>query len=314
MNITILGGGSWGSALAVHLAKKNHSVKIWEFFQQQAQEMQEKRICPLLPQARFAKNIFITSDFKESLINTDLILIVVPSDKVAKTIDNAKPYLKKQPLILCSKGLSSDAGLLSEIIRKKVSNPIYCLYGPTHAEEVCLGKFTSIVLAGGKGKNKLQKELQSPNLKVELSDDLIGVQVASALKNVLAVFVGIADGLGMGDNAKAYLITAGLKEITSIGTAWGAKKETFIGLAGIGDIIVTCLSEHSRNRHVGEQLGKGRKLPDILAEMKMIAEGVTTTKQAYALAKKFKLKLPLITGLHQILFEEKDPKEIIQNL
>ncbi len=314
MNITILGGGSWGTALAIHLAKNKHSVKIWEFFEEQAREMQEKRTCPLLPAIKIPEKVFITSNFKDALTSSDLVLLVVPSDKVEGTVEKAKPFLSKQPIIICSKGLGKDARLLSDLVAEKVSNKIYCLYGPTHAEEVCQGIYSGIVLAGGAGKEDLKKEIESPNLKVDLSDDLIGVQIAAALKNILAVFIGILDGMKLGDNAKAYVMTRGLDEITQVGVAFGAKRETFTGLAGIGDMIVTCTSEHSRNRSVGEQLGKGRKLAEILTGMKMVAEGVTTVKQAYELQKKLKLTLPLITGLYQILFEDADPKKILQSL
>lgn len=315
MRIAILGGGSWGSALAIHLAKKtNNSIKIWEFFPEQAQQMQEKRICPLLPHVLLPKKISISSEMSEVLLNAEVVFVVVPSDKVESTIVKAKEFLNDQPIVICAKGFASGGKLLSAVVEEKVEGPILCLYGPTHAEEVCKGMFTGIVLAGGKGKKELQELIQDNDLKVDLSDDIIGVQVAAALKNILAVFVGVLDGMNLGDNAKAYVMTKGLEEIESIGLALGGKRETFHGLAGMGDVIVTCTSKHSRNRHVGEQVGKGRKLDEVLKEMKMVAEGVTAARLIAPLVKKYKLQLPLLLGLSDVLFKGKDPREVLKEL
>ena len=216
-------------------------------------------------------------------------------------------------MILCSKGFTSNTRLLSEVVQEKISNPLFFLYGPTHAEEVGRGLLSGIVLAGGRGKeilSKLKPEFESDMLKVELSDDIVGVQVAAALKNIVALAVGMVDGLGLGDNATAYIMTKGYAEIRQVGLAWGGKDETFHGLAGIGDIIVTCLSEHSRNFRVGRELGKGRKLADILAEMKMVAEGVTTARIIPVLKERFRLELPLLTAAYGIVHEGKEAREL----
>jgi len=318
MKISILGGGSWGTALAAQLAKNKHQVKIWEFFEEQARKMEHERVCPLLPEVRLSDNIFVSSKMEEVLPDSKLVFIVVPSDKVEVTISQAVKFLESQSLIICSKGFASNSRLLSEVVQEKVKpemkEKVYCLYGPTHAEEVGKGKLTGIVLAGGKGKQKIKKVLESENFKVELSKDIVGMQVAAALKNVFAVFIGLLEGLNQGDNAKAYIMTKGLEEIKEVGLAWGAKKETFYGLAGLGDLIVTCTSKHSRNRHVGEEVGKGRKLSDVLAEMKMVAEGVTNLKEAIHLQEKFNLKLPLINGLYEILFEGKEAREVLKEV
>lgn len=315
MRLSILGGGSWGTALAIHLAKNGHEVKVWEFLIQQAQEMQEKRICPLLSQAAIPENVFISSKMEEVLPESEAVFVVVPSDKVEATLNNAAAMLKEQPIIICSKGLASNLRLLSEAVKEKVKGEVYCLYGPTHAEEICKGVLSGIVLAGeGKWAKTLQKALRSENLRVERSKDIVGVQLCAALKNILAVFIGVLDGAGYGDNTKAYLMTKGLEEIQQIGKKLGAKKDTFYGLAGMGDVIVTCTSVHSRNHFVGEQVGKGRKLDEVLAEMKMVAEGVTTLKQAVLFKEKFGIKLPIISGLHQILFEGKNVKEVLRTI
>lgn len=314
MNIAILGGGSWGTALAVHLAKNNNSVKVWEFFDEQAREMQEQRKCKLLPDVMIPSGVFISSSMQDVLVNAEAVVVVVPSDKVEGTIKKAKDFISEQPIILCSKGFSTDGRLLSEVVKEQVKGEVYCLYGPTHAEEVGRGMFSGLVLAGGKSRVKLRKAFANDTLKVELSDDVIGLQVAAALKNILAVFIGVLDGMKLGDNAKAYVMTKGLAEIRTIGIAMGARKETFYSLAGVGDMIVTCTSVHSRNRFVGTEIGKGRMLDEVLAEMKMVAEGITTIKVAEKFAEKYQLELPLIRGLYDILFKGKDPREVLREL
>ncbi len=314
MNITILGGGSWGTALAVHLARNDHHPKIWEFVPEQARKMQEERVCPLLPEVRLPDTIFVSPIMGEALAGAELILIAVPSHTVEATLEQAKSFMGAQPLIICSKGFASNLRLLSEVAKEKVSGKVYCFYGPTHAEEVCKGMFSGAVLAGGAGKARLRKVFASPAFKVELSNDIVGVQISAALKNILAVFIGVLDGMGAGDNAQAYVMTKGLHEIQQVGLRWGARRETFYGLAGLGDVIVTCSSRHSRNRHVGEQVGKGRRLDEVIAEMNMVAEGVTAVKEAIHLKQKFGVELPIITGLYQILFEQKNPHDVLKGI
>ena len=314
MKIAILGGGSWGTALAVHLASKKHDIKMWEFFEEQAREMQDSRVCKLLPEAKLPENIFVSHKIEDVLVDFELVLLVVPSNHVEKTIGQAKEFVEDQAIVICSKGFGPDLKFLTDLVKEKVSGEVYCLYGPTHAEEVCKEMYSGIVLAGGTGREDLKKVFVSDNLKIDLTDDLIGVQVAAALKNILAVFVGVLDGMGLGDNAKAYIMTRGLEEIKNVGVALGGKEETFYGLAGIGDMIVTSTSPHSRNRSVGVEVGKGRPLKEVIDEMAMVAEGVTTLKEAMGLKEKTGLKLPLITGLHEILFDGKDPKEVLKGI
>ena len=311
MKIAILGGGSWGTALAVHLARKNNQINIWEFFSEQAKKMQEERICPLLPDVPLPNNIFVSSKMEDVLSESELVLLVVPSDKIEVTINQAKDLLEDQSIIICSKGFASNLKLLSDVVKEKVKGKVYCLYGPTHAEEVCKDMFSGIVLAG---EDEIKEIFQSDNFKVDLSDDLIGVQIASSLKNILAVLIGILDGAGLGDNAIAYTITKGLNEISQVGVAFGSQKETFYGLAGMGDVIVTCSSEHSRNRFVGKQVGFGKDLQEVLAEMKMIAEGVTTSENIPLIKEKFNLEIPLLTGTYEILFEGKKLEQVLKDL
>lgn len=316
MKISILGGGSWGTALAIHLAKKDHQVKIWEFFEEQAKEMQESRECKLLPGTKLAENIFVSSEMQEVIPDSELVLVVVPSDKVEVTMENAKEFLENKPIVICSKGFAEGLRFLSEAVNDKIDGDVYCLYGPSHAEEVCKGMFTGVVLAGKESeeRQKIQEALSSADLKVDVSNDVIGVQVCSALKNVLAVFVGVLDGKGLGDNAKSFVITKGLAEIKSIGLKLGAYENTFDGLAGLGDVIATCTSKHSRNRYLGQEVGKGRKLDDVINEMKMVAEGVTAVKKAVGFKEKLGLELPLVQGLHDVLFDGKNVEEVLEKL
>ncbi|MBT4935804.1 NAD(P)-dependent glycerol-3-phosphate dehydrogenase [Candidatus Woesearchaeota archaeon] len=313
MKISILGGGSWGTALAVHLAKKNHTITMWEFFQEQAQKMHQDRFCPLLPDAKLPENISVYSNMEPVLSDSELILVVVPSDKVESTMEKAKPFLKNQPIIVCSKGFANNTQLLSDVM-KQYSSEVYCLYGPTHAEEVCKGLFSGIVLAGSEGKEKIKDIFETDTFKVDLSDDLVGVQVCAALKNILAVFIGVLDGMGLGDNAKAFVMTKGLQEIQQVGIEWGALPETFLGLAGMGDVIVTCTSQHSRNRFAGQEVGKGNLLDDVLKGMAMVAEGVTTAQCVPELVKRFNVNIPLLQGLYDILFTQKNPEQVLREL
>ena len=313
MKIAILGGGSWGTALAVHLAKK-HEVRVWEFVEKKARVMQKKRKFALLKNKLLPRDIFVSSDMSEVILDCELILIAVPSDKVEVTIKRAGKFLAKQPVIICSKGFSKGLKLLSDVVKNNVAGKVYCLYGPTHAEEVSRGMLSGIVLAGGRGKEEIKKELESDKFKIELSNDLVGVQVASSLKNVVAIFVGMVDGANLGDNAMAYAITKGLAEIKSVGMKWGAKKDTFCGLAGLGDLIVTCNSAHSRNRLVGWQIGRGRKISSVLSSMKMVAEGVNGAKMVPLLEKRFGLKLPLLSSVNKVLFKEKKIENLFNGL
>ena len=314
MKIAVLGGGSWGTALAIHLAKNKHSISIWEFNREQAAAMQKRRICPLLPKIKLPEDLFVSARMKDALIGAELILVAVPSIYVEETMNKAAKHIHGQPVIICSKGLNKEGRLLSEIVQEKARGKVYCLYGPTHAEEVAQGMFCGMVLAGGKGKEKLKPLLESKKMVIELSDDLIGVQIGAAFKNVIALFVGVLEGAGYGDNARAFVINKGLEEIKQIGMSLGAKEATFYGLAGIGDIIVTSFSRHSRNKYAGKQVGRGRKLAEVLKEMKMVAEGVYTLKNALAMEKKLGLKLPLLHGLDKILRRKSSVEEVLHLL
>lgn len=311
MKYTVLGGGSWGTALSIQLSRNNNEVKIWEFFEEQANEMQETRICPFLPDVNIPDSIEITSDLGNSIKNSEAILIVVPSDKVEATLENAKKFMDNQPVIICSKGFGGDQTLLSEAVSKILpENDVYCLYGPTLAKEVALGQLSAIVLAGPDShKTAIQKSFQTANFRVETSEDIVGVQIGAALKNVVTIFVGIMDGMGEGQNGRAYVFVKGLNEIKEIGVALGAKADTFLGLTAVGDLTL-----ESRNRKLGVEIGKGRKLDEILASTDHVSEGVVAIKNAMILKERLNLQLPVIETLNSILFEEMDPKEALKTI
>ena len=233
MNISILGGGSWGLALATHLVTKN-SIKMWEFFADKAEDMQKTRKSSYLPGAVIADKIRISSDLNDVVKFGAIIIIAVPSDKVTATLEQCQEYIQYKPVIICSKGFTANGRLLSEVVDQYVRGQVYCMYGPTIADEVYRFKFTGIVLAGRTANPALKQVLEDQDFKVELSDDIIGVQVASALKNILAIYVGMLDGMGQGENAKAFVITKGLQEIIKLGVVLGAKEETFFSVPIIG--------------------------------------------------------------------------------
>jgi len=313
MNISILGGGSWGLALSTHLVKHN-KVKIWEFFPDKALEMQVTRKSNYLPNAILAEGIEVSSNLEEVVKFGDIVIIAVPSDKVSATIEKCHNDIKFKPVIICSKGFSIDGRLLSEVAREYIQSDIYCLYGPTIADEVYKFMFTGIVLAGQTKNASLKKILEDDDLKVELSDDIIGVQIASTLKNILAIYVGMLDGMGLGENAKSYVITKGLQEMMEFGYALGASKQTFYSIAGIGDIITTCFSEKSRNRTFGEEIGKGKNMAQAMQEIPNVVEGVEALRITNKISGEKNIEMPLINGLYKVIFEDADPLELLHSL
>jgi len=313
MNISILGGGSWGIALAVHFILR-HQVTIWEFFPDKALEMQVSRKSSYLENATIPENIKITSTLDEVIKFGDIVIVAVPSDKVAETLEKCQNLIDKKTVIICSKGFSLDGRLLSEVAKQYISGSIYCLYGPSIADEVYNFKFTGLVLAGLTKNEMLRKILEDENLRIEMSDDLIGVQIAATLKNILAIYVGMLEGMGLGENAKAYVISKGLPEIMDFGYILGANKDTFCSIAGIGDIITTCYSEKSRNRTFGEQIGKGMKMEQILSNMPNVVEGVLALKNVQKIAVEKNINMPLIEGLYKVIFEDADPLVLLRSL
>ena len=309
MKVAILGAGSFGVALAVQMSRQGSNVVLWEYLPEHAYAMQKERISHHLPQITLPNQVSISSDMKEVLSGSEIVLIAVPSDTVEDTIEKAKLYLADQNIIVCSKGFGSGSRLLSEVISHLIPNRIFYLYGPTLALEMAKGELSAMVLAGGDGKEKIKEKIESENLIIELSDDIIGLQVGAALKNVVTIFVGIAEGAGLGQNTQAFIFTRGISDIQKIGIALGADSNTFIGLTCVGDLTL-----HSRNRNLGIELGRGRALAEILSEMDYVPEGVLTLKNAHALRLRLGVDVSTIENLYAIVFENKDIEKAVSDI
>lgn len=322
VKIAVLGGGSWGTALAVLLGGRGHNVSMWEFFDERAEAMKETRENKaMLPGITIPDSITITSDMAEALPGSDIVLLVVPSHVLRETVEIAAGLMKgTEKVVIATKGVEQGSlKRMSEVVEEVGGvgqERIAVLVGPSHAEEVARELPTAIVSASldEETARYVQEKFTTPMFRVYTNTDIVGVEIGVAVKNVIAIAAGITDGLGFGDNTKGALLTRGLAEITRLGVKMGARQQTFAGLAGIGDLITTCTSQHSRNRFVGEELGKGRKLKDILDGMVMIAEGVRTTKSAVGLAGKYEVEMPISEEVNKILFEDKPPKEAIRDL
>src|SRR5260221_5727855 len=284
MKLCVLGGGSWGIALAVHLKKAGHNLSLWEYDKAKAQNLEEKRENSLLlPGVTLPKDILVTHEMEKALSGREGVVVVVPSHVVRSTSKSAAPFWPKDAWVVCAaKGLEEESHLrMSEVLKQNLKSdvPIAVLSGPSHAEEVSRQMPTTVVAASIDPSlaKTVQSAFHSDYFRVYTSTDVVGVELGGSLKNVIAIAAGITDGLGLGDNAKAALMTRGLHEITRLGVALGAKPASFSGLSGLGDLIVTCMSRHSRNRSVGERLGKGETWKDIQQGMKMVAEGIGTS-------------------------------------
>jgi len=322
VKITILGAGSWGTTLALILNKNQHAVTCWSFDKNDVDAIkysgENKRF---LPEIAIPKEISFTNDLTGSIEYAEVIVVAVPSHAVRSVMESFDLSTRQDLIwINVAKGIENNSLLrVSEVISQVGNIPeekIAVLFGPTHAEEVSRKIPTAIVAASvDKGTAKLVQDLfMTRYFRVYANLDIIGVELGGALKNIIAVAAGICDGAGFGDNTKAALITRGLVEINRMGVKLGAYPDTFAGLSGMGDLIVTCTSKHSRNRYVGEQIGKGRKLQAVLEEMVMVAEGVKTTASAYELSKRENVEMPITEQVYLSLFEDKPPVEAMKDL
>ena len=320
-NISLLGCGTWGSAISQTLAENGHLVFAWHYDSDSLNLMSTSRKHPKINNFYFHENIFFEKNIEICISKSNLVVLAVPSHSVRELMNNSCKYFTDETIIVnLSKGLENNSlKTMSEVIlevsgvgRKRIAS----LYGPSHAEEVLKGFPTTLVAASIDKKTSIlvQDIFSSDVLRVYSNNDLKGVELGGSLKNVIAIATGICDGIGFGDNTKAALLTRGLAEITRLGTLMGAKESTFSGLSGIGDLIATCLSDHSRNRHVGEEIGKGKSLSTTLENMDMVAEGVKTTQSVHDLSKKYNLDMPISEGVYKILFENKNPKSIVSEL
>lgn len=323
MNICILGSGGWGTALGIILHNNRHKVTLWEFDKEYAHTLSEFREnFYYLPKIKIPEKIAITSDIQSAIEGKELIVVATPTQYIRSVIEKIKDIdFKNRVILSVSKGIENHTLMtVSQIFQNVFNNidkrNITVLSGPSHAEEAAKQIPTAVAAAGFDEKNTeiVQKAFSNKYFRVYKSSDVVGVELGGALKNVIAIAAGIADGAGFGDNTKAAIMTRGLREITRFGMRFGAQEHTFMGLSGIGDLIVTCMSKHSRNRFVGEEVGKGKKLKQVLAEMKMVAEGVATTESTHELAKKLGVELPIIEQVYKVLFQGKDPHHATEKL
>ncbi len=323
MNAALIGAGSWGTSLAIVLNSNKHRVRCYTIEQTTIYDVQTKgENSRYLPGVQIPKEIEFTGDLKYAVEDADIIINAVPSQITRSVVPQVIKALNSsgQIWVTVSKGIENKTYMqVTDIIHEAGNIPhdkIAALSGPSHAEEVSRKVPTAIVSASTsiETAKAVQAAFMTPYLRVYTSIDVPGVELGGALKNIIALAAGICDGAGFGDNTKAALMTRGLAEMNRLGTAMGAQSDTFAGLSGMGDLIVTCMSRHSRNRHVGEEIGKGRSLQEILDEMVMVAEGVKTTQSAYELAKHKKIEMPITEQIYKTLFEGKPPHQAMLDL
>lgn len=318
--IGVIGAGSWGTALALLCHKNGHEVTIWSIMKDEVEMLRTKRQHETkLPGVILPENIEITNDLKEGMADKDVLVLAVPSAFTRSTARSMKAFLRTGQLIVnVAKGIEEHTMLtLSEIIEEELPEAeVAVMSGPSHAEEVGIGLPTNIVVSAHKraAAEYLQETFMSPVFRVYTNPDILGVELGGSLKNVIALAAGAADGLGYGDNTKAALITRGIAEITRLGVAMGAKEETFNGLTGIGDLIVTCASRHSRNRKAGYLIGQGYTMDEAMKEVKMVVEGVYSAKAAMELATKYQVEMPIVEQVNKVLFENKSAKDAVAEL
>lgn len=317
-NIAIIGSGSWGVALAIHLSRCGNNVKIWSFNDEEKNLINNEKRCKFLPNVKIPENIECYNDFEEVIKDTDFILHVTPSKFTRETFNRYKKYVGNKPVIICSKGFEKetlktlDEVILSEMPEAKVG----ILSGPSHAEEVSIAIPTVLVIASKHKeiRNLIQDTFMCSQMRIYTSDDVKGVELGGALKNIIAFCAGVASEIGLGDNTFAALITRGLGELTKLGVELGGQKETFYGLSGLGDLIVTCLSEHSRNRRAGRLIGQGKTLEETKREVGMVIESIDNIEVAYELCKIHNIQMPIVETVYKVIYEKLDPRKAVEEL
>lgn len=319
-NIGIIGGGSWGTALGLLLNSNNHKVDIWIRDNNQVEEIKKIRENKrYLPEVCIPEEIEVTSDIEKVIFNKEILVIAVPTHAVRQTLNDYKELISKEQILLnVAKGIENDTLYrISQIVHEILPNNSYAvLSGPSHAEEVARNIPTTVVVASEvmEVAEYIQDVFMGPYFRVYTNPDVIGVELGGALKNVIALGAGISDGLGYGDNTKAAIMTRGIIEISRLGQKMGANKNTFAGLTGIGDLIVTCTSMHSRNRRAGILIGQGEDLDKVVEKVGMVVEGIKTTKSAYELSMKYNVNMPITKEIYEVLYEGKDVKNSVFNL
>ncbi len=316
--VAIIGSGSWGVALAIHLAKLGNKVRIWSYDKEEADLINNNKKCKFLPNIDLPENIDCYLDFETVIKDADIVLHVTPSKFTRNIVKQYKQYITKQPIIICSKGFERESlSTLDEVILDEIPNvKIGSFSGPTHAEEISIGVPSAMVVASK--YNTVLKQVQdlfiSDSIRVYTTGDIKGAELGGALKNIVAFCAGVAAGIGLGDNSFAALITRGLTEITRLGVALGGDKNTFYGLTGLGDLIVTCLSEHSRNRKAGKLIGQGKTLDEVKKEVGMTIESIDNIEVAYELSKIYDVEMPIVNTMYDILYNDLLPEDAVKKL
>ena len=317
--IAVIGSGSWGVALAMLLNSNGHDVKIWSFSEEEARIINEDKKCKFLPNITIPEGLKCYTSLEETLEDTNIVLIVTPSNVIRTTMNNMLPFVKEnQVFVLCSKGMEKETQRVYTEVIKEIcpNNMVSALSGPSHAEEVSEGIPTAVVISSEDDalSERLQSIFMNPRFRVYINDDLLGVEMGGSLKNIIALACGIANGLGYGDNTLAALITRGTVEISRLGVEAGAKRQTFYGLTGVGDLFVTCSSKHSRNRRAGILIGQGLSVEEAVKEVGMVVEGINAVEGAYILAQKHSVSTPIINEMYDIIHKGKTPEEATVNL
>lgn len=317
--IAIIGSGSWGVALGIYLSGNGNQVKIWSFNEDEKNLINNEKKCVFLPKVKIPDEVHCSVDFKEVLDDAEIILHVTPSKFVRSTLKKYKDFVKEnQMLIMCSKGFEAETDLtLDEVIKQELPGIKYgILSGPSHAEEVSIGIPTALVIASEYDdvREDVVEAFKSPTMRMYTSKDVKGVELGGALKNIIAFCAGASVGLNLGDNTFAALATRGLVEISRLGTAMGGEEKTFYGLTGLGDLIVTCGSEHSRNRRAGKMIGEGHTIEEARKEIGMTIESVDNIEVAYRLSHKYNIEMPIVNAVYNVLYNGLDPKEAVETL
>ena len=317
-NIAVIGSGSWGMALAIHLARCGNNVKVWSFLDEERDLINNERKCKFLPNVEMPDNIICSTNFEEVIKDTEFILHVTPSKFTRDIFKQYKQFVGNKPVIICSKGFEKETlKTLDEVIKEEMPEVrLGVLSGPSHAEEVSVAVPTVLVIASKDEEilEMIQKTFMCPEMRIYTSSDVKGVELGGALKNIIAFCAGVASGIGLGDNTFAALVTRGLGELTRLGVALGGEKDTFYGLSGLGDLIVTCLSEHSRNRKAGKLIGQGKTLEEAKKEVGMVIESIDNIEVAYELGRKNNVYMPIVEMVYKVIYEQLDPQEAVKNL
>ncbi len=323
MKIGILGAGSWGTTLAELLFRSGHAVRLWSWSERDVENIRiTGRNTVYLPDIEIPEGLAVTTDLAMTTNRADMLVLATPSQFLRSVLERVPRETLGDPIIVnVAKGIENGTLLrmsevVGDVLPQLAPERYAVLSGPSHAEEVCLRRPTTVVAASTSKETTRQviDTFMTESFRVYGSGDVAGVELGGSLKNVIAIGAGICDGSRFGDNTKAALITRGIAEIRRLGETLGADPHTFAGLSGLGDLIVTTMSRHSRNRHVGEEIGKGRPVKEVLADMSMVAEGVDTTRSAYELAQKHNVEMPIVNEMYEILFNGKDPVQATQDL